>query len=112
MTDTRYLVFSQRPSHIGDADYHEWYAVHAQENIASPGFVCAQRYRAREVVGGELTGVERHLAMYEHDVPRSVWRPNLSDRIKAGELTMPDWFGEIGFQSWTCEPVGPLLLPS
>jgi hypothetical protein len=111
MANNVYLVFSERPAHISDADYHAWYTDHAQENIASPGFVSAQRYRAREVVRGEVTGNEQHLALYHYAGPMSTWRTDLTARIDRGDIRLPDWFGEIEFRSWTCEPTGALLLP-
>jgi hypothetical protein len=106
-----YLVFSEKPEHISDADYHAWYAHHAQENVESTGFVNAQRYRVREVAAGEPTGPELHLARYEFEPPMSTWRTDLNGRIERGEVVLPEWFGEITFRSWTCTPVGDLLLP-
>ena len=41
----------------------------------------------------------------------STWRTDLNARIDRGDIRLPEWFGEIGFRSWTCEPTGALLLP-
>lgn len=111
MANNVYLVFSERPAQISDADYHAWYTDHAQENIASPGFVSAQRYRVREVVRGEVTGNEQHLALYQYEGSMSTWRTDLNARIDRGDIRLPKWFGEIDFRSWTCEPTGALLMP-
>ena len=86
MANNVYLVFSERPAQISDADYHAWYTDHAQENIASPGFVSAQRYRVREVVRGEVTGNEQHLALYQYEGPMSTWRTDLNARIDRGDI--------------------------
>lgn len=112
MTQQLYLVFSERPAHIGEREYHEWYAVHAQENIESPGFVSAQRYVARELRKNDETGVECHLAVYTFEGPMEAWRADLAARSARGERTMPDWHREIGFRSWACEPAGATLLPT
>jgi hypothetical protein len=111
MSHNVYLVFSEKPDQISDSDYHAWYVDHAQENIESPGFVSAQRYRVREVVKGEVTGAEQHLAIYEHDGPMSIWRTDLDARIASGDIQLPDFFKQIKFRSWTCEPTGSLLTP-
>ena len=111
MPNNVYLVFSEKPAPISDDDYHAWYVDHAQENIESPGFVSAQRYRVREVVRSEPTGAEQHLALYEYEGPMSTWRTDLTARIDSGAITLPDWFSQIRFRSWTCEPAGGLLRP-
>ena len=41
----------------------------------------------------------------------STWRTDLTRRIKEGEVVLPDWFKEIKFKSWSCEPLGGLLTP-
>jgi hypothetical protein len=111
MTDNVYLVFSQRPDDISDEEYHRWYVAHAQENVESPDFVSAQRYRVREVVKGEPVGPEQHLALYQYAGPMSTWRTDLTRRIDQGEVVLPEWFGQIQFRSWECQPVGDLLTP-
>jgi len=111
MTNNLYLVFSQRPDDISDDDYHAWYVDHAQENIESPDFVSAQRYRVREVVGGEPVGPEQHLALYHYAGPMSTWRTDLSRRIETGDVVLPEFFSRIEFRSWDCQPVGDLLTP-
>jgi hypothetical protein len=111
MTNNVYLVFSEKPEHISTDEYHAWYTDHAQENIQSPGFVSAQRYRVREVTKGEISGDEQHLSVYEHEGPMSTWRTDLDARIARGDIQLPDWFKQITFRSWTCEPTGSLLLP-
>ncbi len=111
MTSQLYLVFSERPSHISESQYHEWYAIHAQEHIESPGFLSAQRYRAVEMRKNEPGEADRPLAVYTFEGPVSAWRADLAARSQRGERTMPDWHREIRFQSWACDPAGPLLLP-
>ena len=111
MTDNVYLVFSQWPDDISEEEYFRWYVKHAQENIESPDFVSAQRYRVREVVAGEPTGPEQHLSLYHYAGPMSRWRSDLTRRIEQREVVLPEWFGRIQFRSWDCHPVGDLLTP-
>ena len=111
MAPNLYLVFSERPGRISDEQYHTWYTDHAQENIESPGFLSAQRYRVREVVSGEATGPEQHLTVYDYEGPMTTWRTDLSARIQRGDVVLPEWFKEIKFSSWACEPTGELLRP-
>ena len=111
MTNNVYLVFSEKPEQISDDDYHAWYTDHAQENIESPGFVSAQRYRIREVRDGQASDAEQHLSIYEYEGSMSTWRTDLSARIARGDIQLPDWFKQIKFRSWSCEPTGALLLP-
>jgi hypothetical protein len=111
VTHHLYLVFSQRPDDISDDEYHHWYSAHAQENIESPDFVSAQRYRVREVVAGEHVGTEQHLAVYEYGPPMSTWRTDLTRRIETGDVVLPEFFRRIEFRSWDCEPVGERLTP-
>jgi hypothetical protein len=106
-----YLVFSEKPEQISMDDYHRWYTAHSQENIESPRFVSAQRYRIREVANGQHVGPEQHLAVYEYDGDMSEWRTDLTRRIQTGDVVLPDWFKQIKFRSWDCEPVGELLKP-
>jgi len=111
MTNNLYLVFSEKPDHISVEDYHRWYVVHAQENIESPDFVSAQRYVVQEIAGSEPVGPKQHLALYEYAGDMSTWRSDLTRRIKEGDVVLPDWFKEIKFKSWSCEPQGGLLTP-
>jgi hypothetical protein len=111
MAKNMYLVFSEKPDQISLDDYHRWYTAHAQENIESPRFVSAQRYRIHEVVNGVHAGGEQHLALYEYDGDMSEWRTDLTRRIQTGDVVLPEWFKQIKFRSWDCEPVGNLLTP-
>jgi hypothetical protein len=112
MTPNLYLVFSRWPDEVGRDEYHRWYVDHAQENIESPGFVSAQRYSVREVVAGQPVGDEQHLALYTFDGEMSRWRTDLSRRLEAGEVVLPEWFPQIEFKSWVCLPEGERLTPT
>lgn len=111
MTNNMYLVFSEKPEVISLADYHRWYADHAQENIESPTFVSAQRYTAQEIVKSEPVGPEQHLALYEFEGDMAQWRKHLTNRIETGDVVLPSWFEQITFKSWSCSPTGGLLTP-
>ena len=111
MTYNMYLVFSEKPEQISVEEYHRWYAAHAQENIESPKFVSAQRYTIQEIANSEPVGDKQHLALYEFEGDMSTWRTDLTRRINEGDVVLPDWFKEIKFKSWACEPQGGLLTP-
>jgi hypothetical protein len=106
-----YLVYSRPPEGVTSAEYDQWYAAHAQENIESKGFVSAQRYEVREVKGADEVGPEHHLALYEYAGDMSIWRQDLSARIEAKEIVLPDFFPGIEFKSWRGHPVGGRLTP-
>jgi hypothetical protein len=111
MTNSLYLVFSEKPDHVGRDEYHRWYADHAQENIESPRFVSAQRYSVQEIASGGPVGAEQHLALYEFAGEMSEWRTDLNRRLSDGSIVLPDWFKQITFKSWACTPEGGLLTP-
>jgi hypothetical protein len=100
MAKKLYLVFSRRPERVSEEEYLRWYEDHARENIESPGFVSTQRYAVTPARDNatELT----HLALYEYEGDSADWREDLNRRIEAGEIVLPEWFGEITFESWDC----------
>jgi hypothetical protein len=104
-----YLVFSKPPDRIANEDYQRWYDLHAHENIQSPGFVSARRY-AITPARGDQTGLS-HLALYEYEGEQRTWREDLDRRIEQGQIQLPEWFGEITFQSWDCSPVSDRIDP-
>ena len=111
MPNNVYLVFSEKPAHISDDDYHAWYVDHAQENIESPRFVSAQRYTVRRTIAGIEEPSHEHLAAYEYDGTYEEWRDHLSGRLKSGDVVLPEGFREIAFESFDCAPVGDRLTP-
>lgn len=111
MSNNLYLVFSEKPDHISVADYHSWYADHAQENIESPRFVSAQRYIVQAIANGEPVGGEHHLALYEYEGDMDEWRSDLTRRIQSGDVVLRDFHKQIKFESWRCTPTGGLLTP-
>ncbi|MBI5090720.1 MAG: hypothetical protein HZB15_18170 [Actinobacteria bacterium] len=111
MSRNLYLVFSEKPESLTTDEYHRWYVDHAQENIESPGFVSAQRYVVQEIANSEPVGPEEHLSLYEYEGDMSTWRTDLTRRIKEGDVVLPDFFKDIKFMSFRCEPTGGLLVP-
>jgi hypothetical protein len=99
-----YLVFSQPPNDVSDAEYQRWYAEHLRENLETPGFDAGSRYALSHTV----TGTEEtfsHLAAYETHGDIAQLRGNLSARRELGEIVLPDWFSRIKFSSWHCSVV-------
>jgi hypothetical protein len=105
-----YLVLSKRPEAISAEDYDRWYEDHAQENIESPGFVSARRFNVTPQRGNE--GPFEHLAVYEYEGTQERWRSDLNSRIESGEIKLPEWFPQITFGGWDCEPASGLLTPA
>jgi tRNA A37 threonylcarbamoyladenosine biosynthesis protein TsaE len=108
-TRNLYLVFSKPPSRVSGEEYQRWYDLHARENIQSPGFVSARRYAVEPSRGdGEpLT----HLALYEYEGEQHVWRDDLDRRLGQGQIQLPEWFGDITFQSFDCSAVSDRIEP-
>ena len=104
MPDNLYLVFSKPPEGVSTQEYDRWYHHHVRENIVSPGFLSAQRF-ALEPVPEKPPMPFSHLALYEYAGDMSVWRTDLTRRIEAGEIVLPEWFPKIHFGSWNCLPV-------
>ena len=110
MAKNVYLVFSKRPEGISAGDYDRWYEAHAQENIESPGFLSARRFNVTPQRGSE--GPFEHLALYEYEGTQEQWRTDLSGRIERGDVKLPEWFPQIEFGAWDCEPASGLLTPA
>jgi hypothetical protein len=109
MPDNLYLVLSKPPDGVSAEEYDRWYHHHVRENIVSPGFVSARRY-AIEPTQEEPVRLS-HLALYEYEGDMSVWRTDLTRRIEAGEIVLPEWFGGIRFSSWNCIPLEDRVEP-
>jgi hypothetical protein len=112
MGSNLYLVFSKPPAGVSAEEFDRWYAHHAQENIESPRVVSAQRYQVRKIAAGVEQPGHEHLALYEYEGTYEEWRDDLSRRITGGEITLPDWFKEIPFESFDCAPLGGRLTPT
>ena len=110
MATNLYLVFSKRPEAISAADYDRWYETHAQENIESPGFLNARRFAISQSNGAAAPF--EHLAVYEYERPMDRWRTSLNQRIESGDVNLPEWFPQITFGAWDCQPVSGLLKPA
>jgi hypothetical protein len=106
MSEGLYLVFSRPPASVSAADYDRWYADHLRENIEVPGFRAGRRYELEHTVaGGDPDADFSRLAVYETTAGIGELRAALDRRREAGEIVLPDWFGEIGFSSWHCRPL-------
>ena len=52
-----------------------------------------------------------HLALYEFDGEMERWRSDLTRRLESGDVVLPEWFPQIQFGSWECQPRSGLLQP-
>ena len=72
----------------------------------------AQRYEVRRIVAGVEEASHTHLA-----VRTSTTAPTRNGAItsraacKSGDVVLPEWFREIPFESFDCNPVGDRLTP-
>lgn len=113
MPNAVHLVLSIPPERIAEDEYSRWYDTHVAEILETPGFVAARRYWLASAVPGRPPVEYRHLVVYVMDRPSAEPLDDLGRRGRAGELTMPDWFGEIRFASFDGRPLedGELDLP-
>jgi hypothetical protein len=99
-----HIVLSLPPTSVDEETYGNWYEQHVCEILETHGFVAARRYWLGPA-SPERPGVEfLHLALYlleEPDEPLAA----LGVRLQAGELTIPDWFGEIRFAAYAGRPL-------
>jgi hypothetical protein len=109
MADNLYLVLSKPPEGLPAEEYDRWYNLHVRENIVSPGFLSAKRF-ALEPAADEPVRYS-HLALYEYEGDMSVWRTDLTRRIEAGDVVLPEWFPQIRFSSWSCSPLSGRIEP-
>lgn len=100
-----YFVFSNPPPGVGEDEYAAFYERHAGEIVAGPGFAGARRYWLSPVKGGPPTNY-RHLSLYDLEADSRSAMAELGKRMQAGELTLPDWFGQIQFASFDGLPLG------
>lgn len=104
MPNHLFLVLSILPATVDEETYGAWYERHLAEILETPGFVAARRYWL-EPASPERPGAEpRHLALYLLDEPDTPMAA-LDARIAAGELELPDWFGEIRFTAYGGRPL-------
>ena len=50
-----------------------------------------------------------HLAVYEYEGAQEQWRTDLNERIESGDIKLPEWFPQIQFGGWDCQPASGLL---
>jgi hypothetical protein len=98
-------VLSVPPAATAWDEYSAWYDTHVAEILRTPGFLAARRYRLGPA-SPERPPVEHgHLAVYLMDRPSAEPLADLGRRMRAGEMTIPDWFGEIRFSSFDGRPL-------
>ena len=100
-----HLVLSIPPEGVTEDEYSSWYDTHVAEILETPGFVAARRYWLASAVPGRPPVEYRHLVVYVMDRPSEEPLADLGRRGRAGEMTMPDWFGEIRFASFDGRPL-------
>jgi hypothetical protein len=98
-----HFVLSLPPASVAEEDYSSWYETHVAEILETPGFVAARRYWLGPA-SPERPPVEyRHAAVYVMDRPSE--EPLADLRRRLGEMTIPDWFGDIRFTSFDGRPL-------
>jgi hypothetical protein len=102
-----YLVFSDPSEHVSEEEFMAWYDKHIPEILKTDGFVSAQRYRVTPVAhDGPTPPSQRYLVLWETTKDIKELRSELSRRGEAGEFTLPEWFTQTRYLTWSCEPVG------
>ena len=105
-----YLVFSKRPEAISAAEYDRWYEAHAQENIESPGFLNARRFELTPSTGN-ARAVRASRGLRVRGRPGALaHRPQPAHRERRHQPAQ--WFPQIQFGSWDCQPASGLLQPA
>jgi hypothetical protein len=97
-----HVVYSVPPDGVRDDAYSEYYEMHVAEILETPGFVAARRYWLEPAVPNRPPVEYRHAAVYLLDAPSTA---QLRRRVQAGELTLPDWHGEIRSASFGGRPL-------
>jgi hypothetical protein len=102
-----YLVFSDPSDSVSEAEFMAWYDQHIPEILETDGFVSAQRYRVTPIThDGPSPPRQRYLVLWETTKDINELRAELSRRGAAGEFTLPEWFTQTRYLTWSCEPVG------
>jgi hypothetical protein len=100
-----HFVFSVPPASVADHEYSSWYDTHVAEILETPGFVAARRYWLGPASPARPPVEYRHAVVYVLDRPSQEPLADLARRSSAGEMTIPDWFGEIRFASFDGRPL-------
>jgi hypothetical protein len=100
-----YLVLSVPPASVTEGEYSGWYDGHVAEILETPGFVAARRYWLASAVPDRPPVEYRHAVVYVIDRPSTEPLADLGRRMDAGELTIPDWFGDIRVASFDGRPL-------
>jgi hypothetical protein len=105
MPDHVHFVFSLPPAHVPDDAFDAFYEQHLEEILAGDGFTGARRYWLVPA-SPERPDLEfRHLALYRTDGPPAGALATLAERQAAGEITLPDWFGDVRFLGYDGRPL-------
>jgi hypothetical protein len=100
-----HFVFSNPPPGVSDLKFSRWYERHVSEIVETPGFAGARRYWLSPIVGDRSPTMYRHLSLYELDGDSEAPLRELDRRMRAGQLTLEDWFGDIRFASFDGSPL-------
>jgi hypothetical protein len=100
MSANVHLVFSTPPAQVSYEDFSGWYEGHVADILAGPGFLAARRYRLEGVVSDRPPTMYGHLSLYHVEGDGSAALAELERRVQAGEVPLPEWFGDIRFASF------------
>jgi hypothetical protein len=112
MADHELLVLSRPPDDVTDETYDAWYDGHVREILALPGFVAAERLSLRFVSATtEPPARFTFLTRYEIAGPFEDAWTHLRAAVDGGRMTIPEWFGGVESQGWSCTPIGGRVTP-
>lgn len=106
--DHLYLVFSQAPDGVSQAEYEDWYHEHMRENLLQESFTEGWRWRStpvRAASNGRAPG--SHLALYRMVRDWEFTQKAMAARVDELSDSWPDWFGRIYFCSLEATAIAP-----
>jgi hypothetical protein len=108
VADCAFIVLSDPPEEISEAEFHTWYERHAREIVELPGFVAAERFKLQFVRANvKDPNVEyKHYVRYEIEGDFDEAWAGLRAAMDAGKLYVPDWFPLLVTAGWIATPLG------
>jgi hypothetical protein len=101
LADRLYFVFSSEPPSQSFEAFSDWYDAHLAENVDnSPLLPRGWRYRLEPVIVDPASAsapATTHLALYELCGEPADMSAGLHEKVDAGLIKLPPWFGEVHF---------------
>ncbi len=110
VTTSYYLVLSNPPDGVSDAEYNRWYDIHVRELVDLPGFVAAERFDAQFVLSRDVDPpTYRFATRYEIEGDFDAAIAALRQAVDQGTLQIPEWLVDITSGGWRLLPKGPVV---